>query len=116
MSHLHDAMDMIRVEAGLLDDFSGPLSDEEFATLVNEYLEEMTTYWKPSTVSPSDSGVEMAWPNGRFMAIERHTGQWYLETEDELFPLESKDPISMSDEIVRILQEHGYIEELSEVV
>ena len=116
MSHLDAAMGMIKIEAGLLDDFRGPLSNEEFAELVHEYLEEMTTYWRPSNVSPSEGGVEMVWPNGRSMAIERHTDKWFLETEDELFPLESTDPISMSDEIVRILQEHGYIEDLSEVV
>ena len=116
MSHLDAAMGMIKIEAGLLDDFSGPLSNEEFAELVNGYLEEMTTYWRPSDVAPSEGGVEMVWPNGRSMAIERHTDKWFLETEDELFPLESTDPISMSDEIVRILQEHGYIEDLSEVV
>ena len=109
----------MREEAGLLDDLVTDWldeleTDENFADKASYYLTEETDYWRPSTSEHTDSGTEFFFPTGMTIAIEKHTGKWFLETDDNLFPLTSDGPLEIGQEVDEILRAGGYDLQLRE--
>jgi hypothetical protein len=88
--------------------------DENFAEKVGYFLNETTDYWQPSLVEQTENGAEFSFPSGQSINIEKHTGQWFLDLEHELFPLVGDEPDEIGQEIDVILRETGYDIELSE--
>ena len=102
---LRKALKTIELQAGLAID---ALDAGAFALEVGELMAEVVSYWRPSSEDPTESGVEFGWPNGAFIGIERSLGKWFLETDEELFPLTSAKVKDMVIEIDNILREKGY--------
>jgi hypothetical protein len=98
-------------EAGYVEEMVTDWIDdaqENFADKVGNYLEEETNYWHPSSRTRTDSGTEFFFPMGLTIAVEKHTGKWFLETDDELFPLASDSPLEMGKEVDALLRAGGY--------
>jgi len=102
---LRKALEIIELQAGVSVD---ALDASAFATEVDELMSEVAPYWRPSSRDPTGSGAEFWWPNGSFIGIERSLGKWFLETDEELFPLTSTKVEDMAVEIDSILREKGY--------
>lgn len=103
---LRRALQAIERQAGFTEE---ALNADAFAEQVGEILRETVPYWQsPSGVEPTRSGVEFTWPNGMFLGLERSLGKWFLETDEELFPLTSSSPEELASEIDLILKAKGY--------
>lgn len=102
---LRKALETIELQAGLAVD---ALDAGAFALEVGELIKESAPYWRPSAESATESGAEFSWPNGSFIGIERSLGKWFLETDEELFPLTSVKVEDMVIEVDNILREKGY--------
>jgi hypothetical protein len=109
----------MREEAGQLDDLitdwlDESEADENFADKASYYLTEETDYWRPSMSEHTDSGTEFFFPTGMIITIEKHTGKWFLETDDNLFPLASDEPLEIGQEVDEILRAGDYDLQLRE--